>query len=478
MDQQLLYCATHDQEKFQYFCLKEECIRQKPTECQLFYCPLCYEDLDENNQLFNHQIYDINILNKKNKKTIFKNKQAVGDKLWEMIKQKYNGNIENFENDCIQINQKFSEIKQKQLDNMISVQNHINKLKQDINQQLDQISKNIKVKIEEYRNLQNPTDIIKFINQKTSNFQELLGMLANEPKQNLQLYKNNFQNLLNSIRQDTYNLLIATQFSKQIKEQKKDYDLNIFLQYKGQNQEKEMEIQNHNNPQVTVQNKQQEQQQQESQQEQQIYLDENHVQLILFKEINQSSEKASQINDKISELKDFMNQIFKFSQTKTYPINLVLQNNLELTEQVQQFLQQQQQNEEEQQELNIHNKKVIQQYTDSAQFLDDFPAINNRQQYKKLSKSQINAITDLRVQLGFYYDFKNQISSYGYNSLGKQGVKQINEIIFNNLELKNLQNLSLNYNNSKLSMQEYLQMINQLGSWQLTPQIRKLSLGA
>ncbi|KRX09349.1 hypothetical protein PPERSA_09233 [Pseudocohnilembus persalinus] len=467
--------------KFQYFCLKEECLQQKPTKCQLFYCPLCYEDLDENNQLQNHKIYDINILNNKNKNNIFKNKPALGTKLWEMIKQKYGGSLENFENECLEINQRFIEIKQKQLDNIKGVQNHFNIFKQEINQQLDQISKSIKVKLEECANLHAPTDIMKLINQKTSDFQELVGMLAKEPKKSLQFYKNTFQNQLNSLREDTKNLLVSTQFSKQIKEQNQDQDLNIYLSYNGLDSEQNEENYINYRQKIRTDNNQQDQQQEQTQKWSEY--EKNNIQVLILQEINYSAEMETQLKEKVREFKNYMNKILQVSQTKTHPLNKILKNNLEINEQVQQLIENQQQihlqKNNIQQEIDSINtqKKIIQQYTDSIKFLEDFPAVNNQQQYKKLSKSQINAITDLRVQLGYYDDLKNRIESFGYNSLGKQGVKEINEIIFNNLELKNLQNLSLNYHKSNLCIQEYLQMINQLGSWQLTPQISKLSLG-
>ncbi|KRX09332.1 hypothetical protein PPERSA_09216 [Pseudocohnilembus persalinus] len=415
MNQKEFYCSKHKNEKFQYFCLKEECIQQKPTNCQIFYCSLCFEELDDNNQILNHKIYDINILNKKNKKNIFKNKQAVGDKLWQMIKQKYDGSLENFENDCRQINQEFNEIKQKQIDWYCS---------------LIQTVPNQKFK------KQFATTFVKGYNSQTqTNCVYVIGGTV----QGQQEVTNQIQTDLDQISaQEAYN-----------------------------NQRSQIEINNNN----------------QQDQQQQMDFDENNIKLLNFQQINYSAELGIQINNKIREFQDYMNQLLQVCQSQSQPLNQTFQNNLEISQQVQQLIHQQQFNQQQQNNLqqqiqSINNqKKLIKQYTDSVKFFEDFPALNNQQQYKKLSKSQINTITDLRVQLGYYFDLKNRIDSYGYNSLGKQGIKEINEIIFSNLELKNLQNLSLNYNNSNLGIQEYLQMINQLGSWQLTPQIRKLSLG-
>ncbi|KRX09337.1 hypothetical protein PPERSA_09221 [Pseudocohnilembus persalinus] len=405
--------------------------------------------------------------------------QAVGDKLWEIIRQKYDGSLENFENDCRQINQEFNEIKQKQIDNLVSVQNHFKLLKQNINQQLDQIGKNINIKIEECKNLYTPTDVMKFANKKAADFQDLIKQLAGEPKESIQFYKNAFQTQLNSLRKDTRNLLVATQFSNKIKQQNlQQQNPNVYLQQTDLDQISAQEAYDNQRSRIEINNNDNQQDQQ-----QQMDFDENNINLLNFQQINYSAELGIQINQKIREFQDYMNRLLQVCQSQSQPLNQAFQNNLEISQHVQQLIHQQQFNHQQQNNLqqeiqSINNqKKLIKQYTDSVKFFEDFPAINSRQQYKKLSKIQLNAITDLRVQLGYYGDLKNRIESYGYNSLGKQGVKEINEIIFNNLELKNLQNLSLNYHKSFLSIQEYLQMIDQLGNWQLTPQIRKLSLG-
>ncbi|KRX00381.1 hypothetical protein PPERSA_03602 [Pseudocohnilembus persalinus] len=300
--------------------------------------------------------------------------------------------------------------------------------------------------MEECQNLQKPILITKLTEKKTQDFQKFLSELSEEPKQSIQYYKSAFQNQLKNLRKNTKSLMIATEFSKKIKELKQE-------------------------------------QQQQNQNDGELNLNEKNINLLKFNEIRYSDEIETQIKNKIQEFKDYMSSLLNESQIQNQPFKQVLQNNFEIKQQyyqlINQLLQNKQQDNDVDQETDQINtqKQNIHQYTDSAKFLEDFPDINNKQQYKKLSKSQINDITDLRVQLGYYFDLKNLIQSYGYNNQGKQGIKEINEIVFNNLELKNLQNLSLNYESSKLSIQEYLQIISQFGSWQLTSKIRKLSLG-
>ncbi|KRW98542.1 hypothetical protein PPERSA_07356 [Pseudocohnilembus persalinus] len=481
MNHQQLNCSQHLNEKFQYLCFKEQCISHKPTQCQLFFCTLCYEELDENEQLLEHKLHHISVLNKVSKKSIFKNKQIIGDKLWQLIKEKNNGSLMNFENECVQINQKFDQIKKKYLEHINTIQVHFQNLKYEINEQLDQINKNINVKMDECRNLQNPVLITKLTEKKTQDFQKFLSELSEEPKESIQYYRSTFQNQLKNLRKNTKSLMIATEFSKKIKEQKQEQQ-EVYFQLSDLNNIQASNFQTNNSKNNNSQQNQLLRKEQNNNDDE-LDFDEQNIQLLKFNEIKYSEEIGTQINNKIQEFKDYMQSLLEVCQIQSQPFEQVLQDNFEIKQQFQYIIKQMQQNKQydnnsRQQTDQINTQKqIIHQYTDSVKFLEDFPDINNQQQYKKLSQRQINAITDLRVQLGLYYDLKNLIPSYGYNSLGKQGIKEINEIIFNNLDLKNLQNLSLNYFNSKLSIQEYLQMINQLGSWQLTPQIRKLSLG-
>ncbi|KRX07966.1 hypothetical protein PPERSA_10354 [Pseudocohnilembus persalinus] len=133
-----------------------------------------------------------------------------------------------------------------------------------------------------------------------------------------------------------------------------------------------------------------------------------------------------------------------------------------------------QNNQDQDEQIQIEKKqeitqsKVIQQYTDMDDFQYDFNRIEN-QQNKQQQQNMLNTIFDLRVQLGYFNDLKNRIVQYGYsnnNSWEKSAFKNLMKIIVSNFDLKNLENLSLNYCFSQIDIFQILQSLDHLSSWE------------